>query len=561
MVEGELINLWTANQTPHYVQYNVARVLGMPMSKLRVIKPAMGGGFGGKAEATKLDFLCVIAAQRLKRPVLMTLDRRQVFEHGRGRHAQTIKLKTAFAKDGTLLGTHEQVVLDGGAYTGYGIITTYYAGSLLTTPYILPNFRFDARRAVTNLPTCGAQRGNGTPYPRFAFESQLDMAARELGVSPLDIRRRNLMESGHVTVNNLQITSCGIKECLEALEGAAGFSAKYGKLPYGHGIGVGLGCFISGAGGSIVRGDLPHSACTIRIDDDCQRAFVYTGAPEIGQGSDTVLCQIAAEELGVPYDYVSIISSDSAVCPDDLGAYASRVTFMAGNATVGAAKSVKEQLTAFWHETRGQTDALTFKRGVVSDGTTSTPFAGLALEFRRAHGPLIGAGSYSPPEMKGKFKGASVGTSPAYSFCAVAAEVRVDLETGQVRVERFYAAHDSGTVINPVTFHGQVEGAVVMGMGEALMEQVVHDRGILRNPNFHDYLIPTIADAPEVVCLSVPVMDPNGPFGAKEVGEGTILPVMGAVANAVEDAVGVRITTLPITAEKVYRAMLEQRHA
>jgi len=556
LVEGDLINLWTANQTPHYVQYNVARVLDIPMSRLRVIKPAMGGGFGGKAEATKLDFLAIIAAQRLGRPVLMVMDRRQVFQHGRGRHGQRISLKTAFSKDGDLLGTHEQVVLDGGAYTGYGIITSYYSGSLLTTPYLLPSFRFDARRAITNLPACGAQRGNGTPYPRFAFESQLDQAALELGLDPISIRERNLIESGHVTANNLQITSCGIKECLAKIEEMTAFREKWGKLPFGQGIGLGLGCFISGAGGSIVRGDTPHSACTIRVGEDGKTVYLYTGAPEIGQGSDTVLCQIAAEELGIDYDSVSIISSDSAVSPSDLGAYASRVTFMAGNATVDAARKIKQQLAEFWCTDSGAAAAdVQFKGGSVSCGGESTTFAELAESFYHKRGPLVATGSYDPPEFLGGFKGASVGTSPAYSFCAVAAEVEVDTETGAVAVKRMYAAHDSGTVINPVTFHGQVEGALVMGLGETLFEKVEHDRGLLRNPNFHDYLIPTIADAPPIDCATVPVMDPGGPFGAKEVGEGTILPVFGALANAVADAVGVRITELPITAEKVLWSM------
>jgi 4-hydroxybenzoyl-CoA reductase subunit alpha len=559
MVEGDLINLWTANQTPHYVQYNVARVLGIPMSKLRVIKPAMGGGFGGKAEATKLDFLSVIAAQKLDRPVLMVFDRKQVFLQGRGRHGQTITLKSAFNKEGELLGTDEKVVLDGGAYTSFGIITSYYSGSLLTTPYKMPHFRFKGRRIVTNLPACGAQRGNGTPYPRFAFESHLDLAAAELGLDPAQIRRINLIPPGHTTVNDLHITSCGIDECLETIVRVSDYKNKAEKLEYGKGIGLGLGCFISGAGDPIVRGDLPHSACTIQVLEDGKRAVVYTGAPEIGQGSDTILCQIVAEALGLNYDDVSIISSDSAVTPKDLGAYASRVTFMAGNAAVDAADKIKKRFTEFWTKEIGKpAGELVFKGCMVSDGKTALNFSELAVMYHSKHGPMSATGSYSTPKLGGKHKGASVGTSPAYSFCAVAAEVDVDIETGKVRVIRFHAAHDSGTVINPITFHGQVEGALVMGLGETLMEEVVQQDGRLRNANFHDYLIPTIADSPEIHCYTVPVKDPNGPFGAKEVGEGTILPVMGALANAVQDAVGVRIKELPITAEKVYLAMQKQ---
>jgi len=560
MAQGDMINLWTASQTPHYTHYNTARGLGIPMSKLRVIKPAMGGGFGGKAEATKLDFLSVIATQKLKRPVMMYYDRKQVFLQGRGRHGQEIKLKSAFAKDGKLQGTHEEVTLDGGAYTSFGIITTYYSGSLLTTPYMLPNFRFNAKRMVTNLPACGAQRGNGTPYPRFAFESHLDLAAEDLGIDPGTIRRINLMGPGHITVNNLRITSCGIKECLEKVIAVSGFNEKAGKQAYGKGIGLGLGCFISGAGDPIVRGDLPHSAVTIRIMDDGKRVVVYTGAPEIGQGSDTILCQIVAEALGLVYDDVSIISSDSAVTPKDLGAYASRVTYMAGNAALDAATRLKEIFKQSWNQDYGEpAGKLVFRDSTISDGVTVRPFHEAAVAYRIKNGPMSATGSYSTQKLGGEHKGASVGTSPAYSFCAVAAEVEVDTGTGKVKVLRFHAVHDSGTVINPVTFHGQVEGALVMGMGETLMEEIVQHNGVLRNPNFHDYLLPTIADAPEIHCYTVPVEDPGGPFGAKEVGEGTILPVMGSIANAVHDAVGVRIKTLPIRAETVFKEMKKQK--
>ncbi len=556
LVEDDLIQLWTASQTPHYVQYQVARVLDIPMSRLRVIKPAMGGGFGGKAEVTKLDFLAVIAAERLRRPVLMVMDRRQVFHHGRGRHAQEMKLKTAFDKEGRLLGTHAEITLDGGAYTSYGIITAYYSGALLTIPYELPNFRFDGYRVHTNLPTCGAQRGNGTPQPRFAFESQLDMTARDLGIDPLTLRLRNAIGPGHRTVNDLQVTSCAMRECLEKLDEIADFRRKYGKLPFGKGIGMAAGSFISGAAYPIVRGDLPHSACTLRVAEDGQRVFLHTQAPDIGQGSDTVLCQIAASALGVEYEQVSILAADTALGPIDLGAYASRVTFMVGNAIVSAAQEIKHKLTQFWREEiNSNAQDLTFTDGNISDGATTRPFHEVAREYYQHHGPLLGAGSYSPPPLGGKFKGAAVGPSPAYSFCAIAAEVTVDPETGQVQVDHFYAAHDSGTVINPATFLGQVEGALVMGQGETLLEKVVQHDGHLRNPNFHDYLLPTFADAPEITSVAVDSTDPNGPFGAKEVGEGTILPVMGAIANAVFDAVAVRVTSLPITPQKILQGL------
>jgi len=560
--EGDLINVWTANQNPHLVQVQLSRVLDIPQSRLRVIRPALGGGFGGKAETTKLEFLSVIAARRLKRPVMITMDRKQVFHHGRGRHAQTVRLKSAFDKDGTLLATHEEVTLDGGAYTSYGIITSYYSGNLLPILYRLPNFKFDAQRICTNLPPCGAMRGNGTPQPRFALESHLDMAAKELGVSPVELRKRNLVYENYTTVNDLQVTSCGLQECLDKAAEMSDFENKFGKLPFGKGIGVGLGSFVSGAGYPIIRGDFPHSACNIRVAEDGERVFLHTGASEIGQGSDTVLSQIAAEALGIDYERVTIFSSDSALTPTDLGSYSSRVTFMAGNAIIDAAKHVKQILTDFWKaEVATETDAseLQFKNNIVTDGETEVSFAELTHKFFRTRGPLIGVGSYNPPKLGGKYKGAAVGTSPAYSFCAMVAEVTVDPDTGVVTVDDVYAAHDSGTVINPITFHGQVEGSIVMGLGETLMESVEQKDGYLRNPNFHDYILPTIADIPRIHSTTVDVVDPNGPFGAKEVGEGSIVPVMGAIANAIDDAVGARVMSLPITAEKVLAALKTNR--
>lgn len=552
------ITIWTANQAPHYVQHQLSRVLGVPMSRIRTIKPAMGGGFGGKAEATSLDFCSVLLSRKTGRPVLMEYSRRETYLHGRGRHAQTIRLKTGVKKDGTLLAVHADILLDGGAYTSFGIITAYYSGVLLTTPYKLPNFRFDGRRAYTNLPACGAMRGNGTPQPRFAFESQLDLIARDLGMDPLELRKKNALEPDTMTVNDLKITSCEFKQCLDLVEEKSGWKAKRGKLPFGKGIGAACGTFISGAGYPIYRSEFPHSSALVRLSEDGRTATVLTGAPDIGQGSDTVLCQMAAQELGLRYDEVAIISSDSAVTPTDLGAYASRITYMSGNAVQAAAADAKRQVV----------EAVAEAWGVPAESITSThgtlrgPNAGQAMDIREAiaqafsrKGPIVGKGEYAPPKLGGAFKGAAIGTSPAYSFCAQVAQVEVDVETGKVTVTDFWDAHDCGTVINPMALHGQVEGCLVMGVGESLFEEVVHKDGRIVNPNLHDYLTPTAMDAPRIHSLIANSYDPGGPFGAKEVGEGASLPVMGAVANAVADAIGVRITDLPITPEKVLRAL------
>jgi len=552
------ITLWTANQSPHQVQHQIARVLKIPRSSIRLVTPAMGGGFGGKAETTSLDFCAVALARKASRPVLMEYSRKETYLHGRGRHAQTIRLKTGVKKDGTITAVHAEITLDGGAYTSYGIITAYYSGVMLTTPYRLPNFRFDGRRIYTNLPACGAMRGNGTPQPRFAFESQLDLIAADLGMDPIELRRRNALGPDEMTVNELKITSCEFKSCLDLVEKESGWKDKRGKLPPGKGIGVACGSFVSGAGYPIYRGDTPHSSVIIRWSEDGKSATVLTGAAEIGQGSDTVLCQMAAEVLGLPYGDVAIISTDTAVTPPDLGSYASRITYMAGNAARDAAIDARQQvLAAVAKAWKVPSESVSFADGVVSAKgreETLTIQEAAALAYRTV-GPVVGKGSYSPPKLGGSFKGAAVGTSPAYSFCAQVAEVEVDMETGTVRVTDFYDAHDSGTVINPMALHGQVEGSLVMGMGESLFEEVVHSGGQIVNANLHDYLVPTAMDVPRIHSLIAESYDPGGPFGAKEVGEGSALPVMGAVANAVADAIGVRITELPITPEKVLKAL------
>jgi 4-hydroxybenzoyl-CoA reductase alpha subunit len=558
--------IWSATQVPHYLQYQLHRVLGLPMGKIRVIKPHVGGGFGGKAEATSLEFCSSILSKLTGRPVMMVYDRPEYFRHGRGRHQQYITLKTGVDKDGTLLGVHAKIVLDGGAYTGFGIIATYYSGALLGTPYRLLNYKFDGFRAYTNLPPCGAMRGHGCPQPRFALESQLDMIAEHLGIDPIEIRLRNALKSGDKTINEFQITSCHFKECLERVKDESGWSAKRGKLPYGRGIGIGAGSFVSGAGYPIYRSNFPHSNAIIRISEDGASVSLYMGMPEIGQGSDTTMAQIAAEELGVFLSDINVIPLDTDVTPTDLGAYSSRVTLMGGNAVKMAAAEAKGQVLETAAEilgcSPGELNARAreiFHRDSSEKSVSFQEAAALAFSKK---GPIVGRGHYSPPkQLGGKHKGATVGTSPAYSFCAQAFEVAVDSETGKVKVLNVTDVHDCGTVINPMGLHGQVEGSAVMGIGEALYEQVLFEGGRQINDSLHEYLIPTVMEAPEIKSTVVEGWEDAGPFGAKEVGEGALLPSIGAIANAIYDAVGVRIKDLPITAEKILKAIKDKEKA
>ncbi len=562
---GDRLTLWSSTQTPHYLQHMLARTLDIPQGHIRVIRPAVGGGFGVKAEATPLDFCAVMFARRSGRPVMMSYDRKEMFYHFRGRHLQVMDLKVGVKKDGTLTAVKFSSVLDGGAYTSFGVITAYYAGSMLPTLYKFDNYRYDGVRVYTNLPACGAFRGHGVPHPRFAFESMLDMLAEELGLDPLAMRLKNAMTPETRTCNALDISSCEFTATLEQARDSSGWAEKRGALPPGKGIGVGCGGFVSGAGYPIYRSDFPHSNAVIRVQEDGRAISLAIAASEIGQGSDTVLPQIAAEELGIPYHRVFMVDCDSALAPIDLGSYSSRVTLMAGNAVRMAAADARQKIFIAAARHLGcAPEALSARDNRIA--VQQHPSVGMdwdeaaRLAFSRG-GPVVGLGYYQPPKaLGGEFKGSTVGTSPAYSFSTVVAEVDVDLETGLVTVERVTDYSDAGTVINPMTFHAQVEGSIVMGIGETMMENTLHlPDGSIANPNLHDYLIPSIGETPEITTHAVESYEPRGPFGAKEIGEGSLLPVLGALANAIYDATGVRVTELPITPDKILRGLRAQR--
>jgi 4-hydroxybenzoyl-CoA reductase subunit alpha len=561
---GGRLTIWSSTQTPHYVHRSLSRMLGIPMGNIRVIRPSVGGGFGAKAEATPLDFCSAIFAKRTGRPVMMEYSREEMFRHFRGRHKQYIDLKIGVKRDGTITAVEQRVVLDGGAYTSYGVITAYYAGSMLPTLYKMPNYRYHGTRVYTNLPASGAFRGHGVPQPRFAFESLLDMIAEDIGLDPIEIRLRNAMTPNTRTCNALDISSCEFTATLQRARDTSKWIEKKGKLPRGRGIGVGCGGFVSGAGYPIYRSDFPHSNAVIRVHEDGTGVSLHIAAAEIGQGSDTVLVQIAAEELGVPYEWVWLADCDTTTSPLDLGSYSSRVTLMAGHAVQRAAAKVRAQvLVVAATELSRDVASLVATGGRIfakDDPAVEMDWAAAArLAFSR-QGPVVGTGSYQPPKnLGGDFKGGAVGTSPAYSFSTAVAEVTVDLETGQISVDRVTDFSDAGTVINPITFHGQVEGSIVMGLGETLLEDTLFDaKGRPMNPNLHDYLIPTMYEIPEIHTAAVESFEPNGPFGAKEVGEGSLLPVLGAIANAIYDACGVRVTELPITPEKILRGLAKR---
>jgi len=555
------VTLYTSTQVVHYVHHQLSRVLNLPLGNIRVIMNNCGGGFGAKAATNMLEVLSILLSRKAGCPVKMRFNREEMYLYGRGRHKQYIDLKIGVKKDGTITAVKHKAILEGGAYSSFGVVTTYYAGSMLPTLYKIPNYKYDGFRVNTNLPPCGAMRGHGTPHPRFAFESLLSMIADDIGMDHIDIRLKNAMEPETRTCNDLEIHSCELKACLETVRKKSGWDKKKGKLPKGRGIGIGCGGFVSGAGYPIYRSKFPHSNAIIKVQEDGSKAVLFVGDADIGQGSDTVLAQAAAEAMGISFDRMSVVSADSDITPIGFGAYSSRVTLMGGNASKMAGEDVKRQLIAAASEIlkvpEENIHAVNNKVFEKGNPENFIPWEEAATAFFSKKGPLTGRGHYSPPEgLGGKYKGAAVGTSPAFSFSASVCEVEVDMETGKVKVINFWDAHDCGTAINPMAVEGQVEGAVVMGMSETLLEDEVFDtNGKMRNPDLHNYLIATSADIPTIESVIVDSYEPAGPFGAKEVGEGATLPVLGAIANAIADAIGVRIYELPITPEKVLNAI------
>jgi len=575
------LTLYTSTQVPHYVQRTVAMVLGLPIGKVRVVKPYVGGGFGPKAAANPMELAACLLSMKTGKPVKMNYEREQVFLFSRARHQFIHTLTTGVKKDGTLVALKNECHLEGGAYASFGIATVYYAGSLLGAPYKLPNMKYDGYRVYTNKPACGAQRGHGGVAARAAFEQQLDIIAEELGMDPIDLRLKNIMSTGDITCNDLNMSSLGMKECIEAVRDGSQWDKKKGKLPEGKGIGMACGFFVSGAGYPIYRSDTYHCTVTVKLSEDGGTAHVYTGAAEIGQGSDTTIAMIAAEALGVPLDAVAISSGDTEYGVD-LGAYSSRTTLMTGHAAKEAAENVKRQvLVVLSAHLQVPVDQMDVKDGQIvfqkeppdfeairtyyikeHRGWTDNPQQG-PLTFKEAarmaylaKGTIVGTGKYKPGELGGKYKGAAVGTSPAYGCSAQVVEVTVDMETGQVTVDNMTDAHDCGFAINRTSVEGQMEGSLSMGVGEALFEEVKFDReGKILNANLGEYKIATSLDMPNVKSIIVESNEPNGPFGAKEVGEGAIMPTIPAILNAVYDAVGARINELPMTPERVFMAI------
>jgi 4-hydroxybenzoyl-CoA reductase alpha subunit len=555
------LTLWSSTQTPHYVHRALTKVLGLPAAHIRVIATPNGGGFGGKSDPFNHEVAVCKLSMITGRPVKVTLTREEVFYCHRGRHPVLMHVKTGVKRDGSITAMDFQTFLDGGAYGSYGVASTFYTGALQTVTYEVPRYRFRGLRAFTNKPPCGPKRGHGTPQPRFGLEVQLDKIADDLKLDPAEMRLKHLVKPYSLTANYLRIGSMGLGKCIEKIVEGADWKNKFRKLPYGKGVGIACSSYICGAGLPIYWNNMPHSGVQLGLDRQ-GGVRVQCGSTDIGQGSDSILAYIVAEVLGIdPFD-IRVLTADTDLTPVDLGSYSSRVTLMTGNAALQAAERARELLSrAVAEKLSLPVENLSFADHRVFDvenPEVGVTFAEAVVLAEAKFGTIGTVGSYTPPRSPGKFKGAGVGPSPAYSYSAAIAEVDVDPETGFVKVERVWIGHDIGQSINPMLVMGQVEGGVYMGLGEALMEEMVYraNRNVVHKfPSLLEYKSPTTHEMCDVKTYLIEDADPNGPFGAKEVGQGPLLPVMPAVANAVYDAVGVRVDEVPITPEKVLAAL------
>jgi 4-hydroxybenzoyl-CoA reductase subunit alpha len=568
-----LLTIASSTQTPHYLHRAAAKVLGMPPARIRVLAPPQGGGFGGKTDPFNHEIVAAKAALLTGRPVKIGLTREEVFYCHRGRHPVLMRMRTGLSKEGAILGHSVETVLDGGAYGSYGVASTFYTGALETVTYRMARYRFRGCRTFTNKPPCGPKRGHGTPQPRFGLEIHVDKICERLGKDPAAWRIENAVAPGTVTANWMKVRTIGLVRCIEAVVAASGWKDRFRKLPRGRGLGLASSAYMCGAGLPIYFNEMPHSGVQLLLDRG-GGVTAFCGSAEVGQGADNVLAVLVAEVLGLQPGDVKIVTGDTSLTPVDLGSYSSRVTLMMGNAAVEAATRARERLAGAAAAKLGiPAERIGFGGGRVfdvSDPGAGMPFAEAVQRAEAAGGTVGTVGSYRPPPPPSRYKGGGVGPSPAYSYSAAVVEVSVDEATGAVKVEKVWIAHDIGRALNPVLVRGQVEGSVYMGLGEALMEEQSFRRLpprlspalVHQQPSMLEYKSPATLDMPEVETILVEEPEPNGPFGAKEVGQGPLLPIPPAVANAVYDAVRVRVDEVPITPDKVLAALKskERRH-
>ena len=554
----------TVSQVGYYLHLMLARCLNMDSSRIRVIKPFIGGGFGARVEVLNFEIITALLARASVGKVMMQLTREETFITHRARPHTDVRLKLGMKKDGRIVACECNVVQRGGAYAGYGIVTILYAGALLHGLYDIPAVKYDGYRIYTNLPPCGAMRGHGSVNVRHAFECLVDRMARELGLDPFVVRRANLLQAPTRTMNDLVVNSCGLAECLDKVERASRWQERIGRMPPGKGLGMACSHYVSGAAKPIHFTGEPHAVVNLKLDFD-GGVTALTGAADIGQGSSTMVAIAVAETLDISLDRVRVIAADTAVTPKDNGAYSSRITFMVGNAAIDAAKRMKAVLIAAAArklEARPEDIECVGEVFRVGSGDQSSlPFADVVAAALVDEGAITVKGSFTcPPEFQGgKHRGGAVGSTMGFSYAAQVVEVSVDDATGLITVDKVWVALDCGRAINPLAVEGQIQGSVWMGMGQAMCEETRYLDGLPAHASFLEYRVPTTIDSPPIETQIVESIDPYGPFGAKEASEGALAGFPPALVNAIGNAIGINIDELPVTPDRVMDALIQRR--
>jgi len=554
----------SVSQVGYYLHLMLARCLEIDQSRIRVIKPFVGGGFGARVEVLNFEIIAALLARKVGGKVSMQLTREETFITHRARPQTDIKLKIGMTREGRFTACACEVVQRGGAYAGYGIVTILYAGALLQGLYDIPAIKYDGYRVYANLPPCGAMRGHGSVNVRHAFETLVDRMARELGLDPFAVRRANLLTAPTRTLNDLMVNSYGLGDCLDKVERASGWRERIGRLPRGKGLGMACSHYVSGSAKPIHFTGEPHAVVALRLDFD-GGVTALTGAADIGQGSSTVVAITVAETLGIALNRVRVISGDSAITPKDNGAYSSRITFMVGNAAIDAARQLKEILVAAaarkLEAGPDQVECAGETFYVGSGAQAALSFAEVVKAALVAEGAITVKGTFTcPPESQGgKHRGGAVGSTMGFSYAAQVVEVSVDDATGLITIDKVWAALDCGRAINPLAVVGQVQGAVWMGMGQAMCEETRYLDGLPAHASFLEYRMPTMAESPPIEVQIVESHDPFGPFGAKEASEGALAGFPPAMVNAVANAIGVDLDALPVTPDRVVEALIRRR--
>jgi len=547
------LTIWISTQSPFIWCHQLAQAFSMPESMVRVINPYVGGGFGGKVDMMPFGYCAALLSKKAERPVRIALTREEVFCCTKQRHPMVIYLKTGVKRDGTIVATQCKVIGDGGAYATMGPIAVFLSGAFLIALYKLPNVKFEGFRVYTNKPERGAQRGHGNPQPRFAADSQLDMIAEHLGIDPVEIRLKNALQPGDSLPNKAKVVSCGLGQCIRAATEKVRWNEKRAKEK--EGIGMGCSSFVSG----VLVPPYNFSGVITKLHPD-GAVTVLAGISDIGQGSDTVISQVIAHELGIDLEDIRITSGDTELTPAHPGSFSNRGTLWASNAAKMAAEDCKRQLFSVASQMlEASPEDLEIKNKRIY--VKGSPEKGVGLReviqtsyMGKEGNPIIGKGYFRPNIDMIDFQTGAGKLTAAYSFDTQVAELKVDEDTGQVKVMRITVAHDAGFAINPLSVEGQIEGAISMGLGQALFEELSWTDGQAFNPSFLDYKLITSLDMPEVTSILIETSEPDLPIGAKT-SEGTVVSTLPAVANAVYHATGARIKELPITPEKIFGAL------